>query len=90
MIDQKSEPLFRRSSGVDRSASRDMIAAIKVKALLDFSEDNPEFQAELCANAAEAAKQRGDLLPHALVVLPEMFATGFDMDVERAAATGGR
>ena len=74
MIDQKIEPLFRRSSGVDRSASRDMIAAIKVKALLDFSEDNPEFQAELCANAAEAAKQRGvDLDASEVDLLVETF-----------------
>ena len=74
MIDQKIEPLFRRSSGFDRSTSRDMIAAIKVKALLDFSEDNPEFQAELCANAAEAAKQRGvDLDASEVDLLVETF-----------------
>lgn len=59
MIDQKVEPLGRRDTELGRVSSRGMIAAIKVKALLDFSEGNPEFQAELCANAAEAAKQRG-------------------------------
>lgn len=74
MIDQKIEPLFRRSSDFDRSNSRDLIAAIKVKALLDFSEDNPEFQAELCANAAEAAKQRGvDLDASEVDLLVETF-----------------
>ncbi len=59
MIDQKVEPLGRRYAGIDRASSRGMIAEIKVKALLDFSEDHPEFQAELFANAAEAARQRG-------------------------------
>lgn len=59
MIDQKIEPHSGRDADLGRISSRGMIAAIKVKALLDFSEDNPEFQAELCANAAEAAKQRG-------------------------------
>lgn len=59
MIDQKVEPIGGRSADFDRTSSRCVIAAIKVKGLLDFSEDNPEFQTELCANAAEAAKQRG-------------------------------
>lgn len=59
MIDQKIEPLSRRSADIDGISSLGLIAAIKVKALLDFSEKNPEFQAELSANAAEAAKQRG-------------------------------
>ena len=59
MIGQKVEPLEGADTDLGRVSSRGMIAAIKVKALLDFSADNPEFQAELCANAAEAAKQRG-------------------------------
>lgn len=59
MIDQKIEPLSRRSADIEGISSLGLIAAIKVKALLDFSEKNPEFQAELSANAAVAAMQRG-------------------------------
>ncbi len=77
MIDQKIEPLSRRSTGIDGVSSHGLVAAIKVKALLDFSEKNPEFQAELSADAAEAARQRGveldasevDLLIEAFVKL---------------------
>lgn len=59
MIDQKIEPLSRRFADVDGIFSQGLISAIKVKALLDFSEKNPEFQAELSVDVAEAAKQRG-------------------------------
>lgn len=59
MIDQKIEPSSRRSADTCGVSSRGLIATIKVKGLLDFSENNPDFQAELSANAAEAAKQRG-------------------------------
>ena len=38
---------------------KDVIATIKVKALLDFSSTNPEFQKELSLNAAKAARFRG-------------------------------
>jgi len=38
---------------------KDVIATIKVKALLDFSSANPEFQQELLLNAAKAARFRG-------------------------------
>ena len=38
---------------------KDLIAMIKVNALLDFSRSNPEFQQELSLNAAKAAKFRG-------------------------------
>lgn len=39
--------------------TKDLIAAIKVKALLEFSRSNPEFHQELSLNAAKAAKFRG-------------------------------
>jgi len=39
--------------------TNDLIAKIKVKALLEFSLTNPEFQHELSLNAANAAKTRG-------------------------------
>lgn len=59
MIDQKIEPLGKWFADSDGVSSGGLISTIKVKALLDFSEKNPEFQAELSADAAEAAKQRG-------------------------------
>lgn len=38
---------------------KDMIATIKVNALLEFSLTNPEFQKELSSNAVTAARFRG-------------------------------
>ncbi len=43
----------------EHATMKDVIAAIKVKALLDFSSTNPEFQQELSLNAAKAARFRG-------------------------------
>ena len=39
--------------------TKDLIAMIKVKALLEFSRSNPEFEEELSLNAAKAASVRG-------------------------------
>lgn len=75
MIEHKIEPLSRRFADLDGASSHGLISAIKVKALLDFSEKNPEFHAELSADAAEAAKQRGVELDASEVdLLVEAFA----------------
>ena len=55
MIEQKLGP----QDGADRASSQGLIATIKVKALLEFSQSNPEIQQELSLNAAQAAKTRG-------------------------------
>ncbi|MDG1207754.1 MAG: hypothetical protein P8Q48_23570 [Paracoccaceae bacterium] len=55
MIEQKLGP----QDGADRASSQGLIATIKVKALLEFSQSNPEFQQELSLNATQAAKTRG-------------------------------
>ena len=43
----------------DFATTKDLIAQIKVKGLLDFSRGNPEFHQELSLNAAKAAEFRG-------------------------------
>ena len=43
----------------DFASPKDLIARIKVKGLLDFSQSNPDFQHELSLNAARAAEFRG-------------------------------
>ena len=50
---------FAALDAANVETTKDLIATIKVKALLDFSQSNPEFQQELSLNAAKAARFRG-------------------------------
>ncbi len=70
-IDRAPDGVF----GVANFASmKDLIARIKVKALLDFSRVSPDFHHELSLNAAKAAEFRGvDLDEAELDLLVRMF-----------------
>ena len=59
MVEQANEAQIAAFDGAGYATTKDLIAAIKVKALLEFSRSNPEFHQELSLNAAKAARFRG-------------------------------
>ena len=59
MAEQIDRSRGRTFVAANIASTKDLIAKIKVQALLDFSRTSPEFQKELSLNAAKAAEFRG-------------------------------